>query len=138
MGGVKIAHEVGLLGHSDADVLVHAVIDALAGICLGKDIGMLFPDTDIAYKDADSLKLLYEAGAMVGKAGYIVSNIDTVIIAQIPKFAPHILEMRENIAKTLGLSPDSVSVKATTTEYLGFTGRKEGIAAVAVALVMKK
>jgi 2-C-methyl-D-erythritol 2,4-cyclodiphosphate synthase len=126
------------LGHSDADVLIHAVIDALAGVCLGKDIGALFPDDDQSFRDADSLGLLLKTAGLVRQAGYEVYNIDSVIIAQLPKFAPHIPTMKENIAKTLGVGVDCVSVKATTTEYLGFTGRKEGIAALATALVAKK
>ncbi|MDR2104363.1 MAG: 2-C-methyl-D-erythritol 2,4-cyclodiphosphate synthase [Deferribacteraceae bacterium] len=138
IGGVCIDYEFGLLGHSDADVLIHAVIDAIAGICLNKDKGVLFPDSDPAYKGANSIDLLRKTAFLVDKAGYKVCNIDSTIIAQIPKFTPYIHLMRENIAKALNIETADVSVKATTTEYLGFTGRKEGIAAVANALVIKK
>jgi 2-C-methyl-D-erythritol 2,4-cyclodiphosphate synthase len=138
VGGVQIDYESGLLGHSDADVLAHAVIDAVAGISLKKDIGALFPDTDDSYKGADSMGLLLQTALLSRQAGYEISNIDSVIIAQRPKFAPYIPAMKENIAKALGISVDDVSVKATTTEYLGFTGRAEGIAAFASALLIKK
>ena len=135
LGGVDIPWEKGLLGHSDADVLVHAVMDALLGAaCLG-DIGHLFPDTDPAYDGADSLKLLEEVGRRLEKAGYRVGNIDATILAQRPKLAPHIPNMRENMAARLGISPNQVSVKATTEEGLGFTGAGEGMAAHAVCLL---
>ena len=135
LGGVDIPWEKGLLGHSDADVLVHAVMDALLGAaCLG-DIGHLFPDTDPAYAGADSLKLLEEVGRRLARAGYRVGNIDATVLAQRPKLAPHIVRMRENMAARLGISPDQVSVKATTEEGLGFTGAGQGIAAHAVCLL---
>jgi 2-C-methyl-D-erythritol 2,4-cyclodiphosphate synthase len=125
------------LGHSDADVLAHAVIDAIAGVCLGKDIGALFPDDDPNYKNADSIQLLLQTVILARRAGYYICNIDSVIIAQQPKLAPYIPLMKNNIANALEIDVQDVSVKATTTEYLGFTGRKEGIAALAVALVEK-
>ncbi|MGI5978651.1 MAG: 2-C-methyl-D-erythritol 2,4-cyclodiphosphate synthase [Oscillospiraceae bacterium] len=135
LGGVDIPYEKGLLGHSDADVLVHAVMDALLGAAALGDIGKLFPDTDPAYAGADSLALLRQVGECVRQAGYTVENIDSTILAQAPKLAPHILQMRGNIAAALSLDPDCVSVKATTEEGLGFTGAGEGIAAQAIALL---
>ncbi len=135
LGGVDIPFEKGLLGHSDADVLVHAVMDALLGAaCLG-DIGKLFPDTDPAYAGADSLLLLERVGERLREAGYRVGNLDATILAQRPKLAPHIQAMRENMAARLGISPGQVSVKATTEEGLGFTGTGEGMAAHAVCLL---
>ena len=135
IGGIDIPYEYGLDGHSDADVLVHAVIDALLGAaCLG-DIGKLFPDNDDKYLNADSINLLKEVNILVRKKGYIISNIDSTVIAQAPKLAPYIEPMRLRISDALGISADCVSVKATTEEKLGFTGQKLGIAAHAVALL---
>ncbi len=138
LGGVKIDYEKGLLGHSDADVLVHAIMDALLGAAALGDIGKLFPDTDEKYKGADSLKLLEAVAELLGKNGFAISNIDATVIAQAPKLAPHIEKMRENIAKAAGIGASQVSVKATTEEGLGFSGRKEGIAAQAVAMILRK
>ena len=132
LGGVEIPHDLGLLGHSDADVLLHAVMDALLGAAALGDIGQHFPDTDPAYEGADSKKLLAHVGELLLKEGYVVENIDATIIAQKPKLMPYIRKMEENIADTLRLSPGQVNVKATTEERLGFTGREEGIAAQAV------
>lgn len=137
IGGVEIPHEVGLLGHSDADVLLHAIMDSLLGATALGDIGKLFPDNDNAYKDADSLILLERVGEVISEQGYAVTNIDSTIIAQAPKLAPFIMQMRENIAKALGTDIENISVKATTEEKLGFTGSKEGIAAHAVCLIEK-
>ena len=133
--GVDIPHTVGLLGHSDADVALHALADALLGAAALGDIGHLFPDTDPAYAGADSRVLLRTVASHLHKAGYVVVNVDVTIIAQAPKMAPHIPAMRANIAADLGIGVGCVSVKATTTERLGFTGRGEGIAAQAVALI---
>ena len=135
LGGVDIPHETGLLGHSDADVLTHAVMDALLGAAAMGDIGQLFPDKDPAFAGADSLALLCEVVARLHAAGYTVGNIDCTVLAQAPKLAPHILQMRGNIAAALCVDPGQVSVKATTEEGLGFTGTREGIAAQAVALL---
>lgn len=135
LGGVKIEHTAGLLGHSDADVLVHAVMDALLGAAALGDIGTHFPDSDEGYKGADSIVLLCEVGKIIKNAGYRISNIDSTIVAQAPRLAAHIGKMRENIASALDISIDRVSVKATTEEKLGFTGRLEGIAAHAVCLI---
>lgn len=135
MGGVTIPHDRGLLGHSDADVLLHAISDALLGAAALGDIGKHFPDTDSAYKGADSRVLLRSVVARVHEAGWQVGNIDSTIIAQAPKMAPHIDRMRANIAADCGIVADCVSVKATTTEQLGFTGRGEGIAAQASVLL---
>ena len=137
LGGVDIPYEKGLLGHSDADVLLHAISDALLGAAALGDIGKHFPDTDEAYKGADSLVLLARVGEILKEAGYRPSNIDSTVIAQAPKLAPHIENMRKNIAKTLGIELDAVSVKATTEERLGFTGRGEGISAHAVCIIEK-
>ncbi|PKM59069.1 MAG: 2-C-methyl-D-erythritol 2,4-cyclodiphosphate synthase [Firmicutes bacterium HGW-Firmicutes-4] len=137
LGGVRIAHPLGLLGHSDADVLVHAIIDALLGALALGDIGKHFPDTDGAYKNCDSLLLLEKVGLLVAEKGYRINNIDSTIIAQAPKLAPYIEIMRENIGKTLDLPGDCVSVKATTEEGLGFTGLEQGIAANAVVSLLK-
>ena len=135
IGGVDIPNEKGLDGHSDADVLLHALCDALLGAaCLG-DIGRHFPDTDQRYRGADSRMLLREVSRMVQEAGYRIFNIDATIIAQAPKMAPHIPAMANNIAADLGLSRGQVNIKATTTEGLGYTGRGEGIAAQAVVLL---
>ena len=135
MGGVKIPYEKGLLGHSDADVLAHAVADALLGAAALGDIGGMFPDTDPQYKGADSLKLLSLVAAAVRDSGYTLCNIDATVLAQAPKLKPYILQMRENLANACGLSTDAVSVKATTEEGLGFTGSGEGMAAHAVCLI---
>ena len=137
MGGVDIPHETGLLGHSDADVLCHAVSDALLGAAAMGDIGHLFPDNDPAYKGADSVILLTKVVQALRAEGYRPVNIDATIIAQRPKMMPHIMKMRENISKACGLEVNDVSVKATTEEKLGFTGREEGISAHAVALICK-
>ena len=135
LGGVEIPYEKGLLGHSDADVLLHAVSDALLGAAALGDIGGHFPDTDPRYKGADSLELLRQVGLLLKQAGYTVGNIDATILCQAPKLAPHIPAMRQNIARVLDLPADAVSVKATTEEKLGFTGAGQGIAAHAVALI---
>lgn len=137
IGGVRIEHTHGLLGHSDADVLLHAICDALLGAAALGDIGKHFPDSDPAYKGISSLKLLSHVGDLIKKAGYSIGNIDSTIVAQHPKMSPHIQQMRQNIADTLGISLDRVSVKATTTEHLGFEGREEGISAQSVALIEK-
>ncbi|MBK5072112.1 2-C-methyl-D-erythritol 2,4-cyclodiphosphate synthase [Budviciaceae bacterium BWR-B9] len=137
IGGVRIPYEFGLLAHSDGDVALHALTDALLGAAALGDIGKLFPDTDQAYKGADSRELLREAFRQVKAKGYVIGNVDVTIIAQSPKMAPHIPQMRVNIAEDLGCHMEQVNVKATTTEQLGFTGRKEGIACEAVALLVK-
>ena len=137
MGGVKIPYERGLLGHSDADVLLHAIADALLGAAALGDIGKHFPDSDSAYKGADSRVLLRSVVARVRAAGWQVGNVDATIIAQAPKMAPHIEQMRRNIASDCAVVPDRISVKATTTERLGFTGRGEGIAAQAIATIRR-
>lgn len=135
LGGVDIPHETGLLGHSDADVLVHAAMDALLGASALGDIGKLFPDTNAQYKDISSLILLARVRDAIAAKGYAVENIDVTVIAQRPKLAPHIPQMRENLARVLSLDPDQINVKATTEEHLGFTGREEGIACHAVCLL---
>ena len=135
LGGVDIPYEKGLLGHSDADVLVHAVMDALVGAAALGDIGKLFPDTDERYRGADSIGLLREVGRYLDEKGYRVGNIDCTVIAQAPKLAPYREQMRQNMAQALGIEVDQPSVKATTEEKLGFTGRQEGIAAHAVCLI---
>lgn len=137
LGGVDIPYEKGLLGHSDADVLTHALMDALLGACALGDIGQLFPDSDPAYAGADSLKLLDKVVELLREKGFRVGNVDVTVIAQAPKLAPYVPEMRENLARRLGTGLDRVSVKATTEEHLGFTGRGEGIAAQAVCLVLE-
>ncbi|MCI8388762.1 MAG: 2-C-methyl-D-erythritol 2,4-cyclodiphosphate synthase [Clostridiales bacterium] len=137
LGGVDIPYERGLLGHSDADVLVHAIMDALLGAAALGDIGKHFPDTDPAYSGADSLELARHVARLLAASGYKIGNIDSTIIAQKPKLAPYIETMRENIAAALMLDTDMVSVKATTEEKLGFTGSGEGIAAQAAALIYK-
>lgn len=134
--GVKIPYQLGLLGHSDADVALHALSDALLGAVAMRDIGFHFPDTDPAYKGADSRRLLRRVVEIVREKGYTVGNVDLTIIAQKPKLLPYIEQMQATIAADLGIAPDRVSVKATTTERLGFTGRGEGIAAQASALVV--
>lgn len=135
LGGVHVPCERGLAGHSDADVVAHAVMDAVLGALRAGDIGKLFPDTDPAYEGADSLVLMREVAALVRKRGWRVVDVDCTIAAQAPKLAPHREEMRANMAAALGVPTDSVGVKATTTERLGFVGREEGIAAWAVALL---
>lgn len=135
VGGVDIPYEFGLLGHSDADVLLHAISDAILGAAALGDIGGMFPDTDEKWKGADSLVLLEAVVKRVNDEGYVIENIDSTLIAQQPKMKPHILSMRENIAKACGIDVSQVSVKATTEEQLGFTGRKEGISAHAVVLL---
>ena len=135
LGGVEIPWEQGLLGHSDADVLVHAIMDALLGAAGLGDIGGMFPDTDPAYEGADSLILLERVCDTLSERGYFISNVDATVVAQRPKLSPHIPVMREKLAAAMGLSTDRVNVKATTEEHLGFTGRGEGIAAHAVALL---
>lgn len=137
IGGVTIPYEKGLLGHSDADVLLHAITDALLGAAGEGDIGKHFPDTDPAYKDADSKRLLFDSWKLVEKKGYALGNIDCTIIAQKPKMLPHIEEMRGVIAGIFDVDTDRINVKATTTEKLGFPGREEGIAAQAVVLIEK-
>lgn len=135
LGGVEIPHNVGLLGHSDADVLLHAIMDSLLGASALGDIGKLFPDTDERYKGADSLALLKEVIRVLGENGYKIVNIDSTVIAQSPKLKDYIVKMRENIACACKIDVDRVSVKATTEEHLGFTGRKEGISAHSVCLI---
>ncbi|MCR5344448.1 MAG: 2-C-methyl-D-erythritol 2,4-cyclodiphosphate synthase [Lachnospiraceae bacterium] len=135
LGGVRIEHELGLLGHSDADVLTHAIMDALLGAAACYDIGYHFPDTDERYRGADSLRLLSCVKEIIGEKGYKVGNIDATVIAQRPKLRAYIDGMRKNIADTLEINIDQVSIKATTEERLGFTGREEGIAANAVCIL---
>lgn len=137
IGGVKIPFELGLLGHSDADVLVHAIMDALLGAAAMGDIGTLFPDTDPAYKGADSMKLLECVVAELKNRGYSIGNIDATLIAQRPKIKPYISEMRENIASVCSIDTEFVNVKATTEEKLGFTGNLEGMSAHAVCIISK-
>lgn len=138
MGGVDIPWELGLLGHSDADVLLHAIADAILGAIGEGDIGRHFPDSDAAYKGADSLKLLSQVMKLADSRGYRLGNLDATIIAQLPKMAPHIPAMRTNIAAVLNVLIDQVNVKATTEEGLGFSGRGEGISAHAVVVMMAK
>ncbi len=137
IGGVEIPYEKGLLGHSDADVLLHAISDSLLGAAALGDIGKHFPDTDPEFKGADSLVLLSKVNELLECKGYKVVNVDATVIAQAPKLAPYIIEMRENIAKALKTDVEFISVKATTEEKLGFTGRKEGISAHSVCLIEK-
>ncbi len=137
LGGVQIDHDMGLLGHSDADVLTHALMDALLGALSLGDIGKHFPDTDEKYKGADSLVLLSHVAKLMKEKGYTLGNADCTVIAQAPKLAPHIEKMRENIAKVLGVDICCINIKATTEEKLGFTGRLEGISAHAVCLINK-
>ena len=138
LGGITIPHDRGLLGHSDADVLLHTVTDAALGAIGEGDIGHHFPDTDPAFKDADSAKLLEHVWKLVEEKGYILGNVDCTVMAQRPKLAPYIEPMRNRIAELLNADPSQVNVKATTTEKLGFTGREEGIAALATILLIKK
>ena len=135
LAGVEIPHEKGLLGHSDADVLTHALMDALLGACALGDIGHLFPDDDPAYKGANSLELLNEVAQLLKKKGFLVGNVDVTVVAQAPRIAPFVPAMRQNLSKALGLPIERVCVKATTEEHMGFTGRGEGISAHAVCLV---
>lgn len=137
IGGVEIPYEKGLLGHSDADVAIHALIDAILGALALGDIGAHFPDTDPEWKDVDSRKLLRGVRALIDKEGWAVANADISIIAQAPKMRPYIAEMQARLASDLEIAPEQVSVKATTTEHLGFTGRGEGIASQAVALLFR-
>lgn len=137
VGGVEIPFEFGLAGHSDADVLIHAIIDSISGVALGKDIGNLFPDNDMAYKDIDSKILLEKTCKLIWDKGYSISNIDAEIIAQKPKFAPFIPKMRQIISKIMKIDIDDISIKATTTEKMGFTGRGEGVAAISSSLIIK-
>ena len=138
IGGITIPHEKGLIGHSDADVFLHTIADACLGAIAAGDIGKHFPDTDPAFKDADSAVLLQKVWEFVREQGYELGNLDCTIIAQKPKMAPHIESMRKRISELLETSVDNVNVKATTTEKLGFTGREEGIASQAVVLLQKK
>ena len=138
LGGVKIPFDRGLLGHSDADVLVHAIMDAILGALGMGDIGRHFPDTDEKFKDISSISLLEQVGDMMKKAGYSVGNIDSVIMAEKPKMAPYLENMKTNISKALGIEPSMVNIKATTTEGLGFVGTGQGIAAKAVVLLKAK
>lgn len=138
LGGVEIEHTLGLLGHSDADVLLHAVADALLGAAALGDIGRHFPDTDAAYKGISSMVLLSRVGELLKARGYEIGNIDATIVAQKPKLAPYIMEMNKNIAKTLNTSVDRINVKATTEEQLGFTGAEQGISAYAVVGIDSK
>lgn len=135
LGGVTIPHEKGLLGHSDADVLAHAITDALLGALNLGSLGDHFPDTDPTYKDADSIVLLKEVIRMMGEKGYMIENIDSVVVAQAPKLKPHIADIQSSLAEAMGINTDLVSIKATTTEKLGFEGRKEGISSHAVILL---
>lgn len=137
LGGVQIAHNKSFVAHSDGDVLLHALTDALLGAAALGDIGQHFPDTDPAYKGADSRQLLRKVVALLKHAGWLIGNVDSTVLAQAPKMAPHIISMRENIAADLNIELDQVNVKATTTESLGFVGREEGIAAHAVVMLVK-
>ena len=137
MGGVKIPHSLGLLGHSDADVLIHAICDAILGAANMRDIGFHFPDTAGEYKDIDSKILLKKTVALVREKGYEIGNIDATICAERPKMNPHIPEIQRVLSEVMGIDIDDISIKATTTEKLGFTGREEGISAYAVALIEK-
>ena len=138
LGGVDIPHGLGLDGHSDADVLCHALCDSLLGACGAGDLGKYIPDTDNKWKGVSSLVLLKKSGELVAERGFQISNIDTTIVAQRPKIAPHIESMTTNISKSLKVDPTQINIKATTTERLGFAGREEGIAAYAVALLKTK
>ena len=137
IGGIEIPHDRGLLGHSDADVLIHAIIDSIAGPAFGKDIGMIFPDTEEEYKDIDSKILLARVSEMIYYDDWRISHIDAEIIAQEPKLAPYIPEMQRVLAEIMGIKTTSITIKATTTEKMGFTGRGEGIAALATSLIIK-
>lgn len=135
LGGVEIPHTLGLLGHSDADVLIHAICDAILGAAALGDIGKHFPDNDPNYKNIDSKILLKKCGELIAEKGYRIGNIDSIVVAQKPKIGPYIPVMRQTLAEVLGIEADQVSVKATTTEHLGFEGREEGISAQAVVLL---
>ena len=138
IGGVEIPHDTGLLGHSDADVLIHAIMDSILGALALGDIGKHFPDTSNEFKDANSMKLLECVYKLIDDKGYKIGNIDATIIAQKPKMEPHIKQMRENISKTLKTDIENINIKATTEEGLGFTGKKEGIASQSICLLIKK
>ena len=138
IGGIEIEHDLGLLGHSDADVLIHAICDALLGAANLRDIGFHFPDTDERYKNVDSKILLKETTRLLDKKGYSISNVDATICAERPKLNPHIPAMQATLAPLMNISEDDISIKATTTEKLGFTGRQEGISAYAVCLIEKR
>ncbi|MDT8717302.1 2-C-methyl-D-erythritol 2,4-cyclodiphosphate synthase [Clostridium sp. 19966] len=135
IGGVEINYEKGLLGHSDADVLLHAIMDSILGAAALGDIGKHFPDSDIAYKGISSIELLSKVSKLVNESGYYIVNIDSTIVAQMPKMSPHIYSMRENIAKALNIDINQINVKATTEEGLGFTGNGQGISAQSIALL---
>ena len=137
LGGITIPHTHGLLGHSDADVLIHAICDALLGAAALGDIGRHFPDTSSEFLGIDSCILLHRVVALLNEKGYAVGNVDAIIVAQAPKLSPHIQAMREKLAPIMNVSPDDINIKATTTERLGFEGRKEGISAQAIALIYK-
>ena len=137
LGGILIDHTLGLLGHSDADVLIHALCDALLGAAAMRDIGFHFPDTAAAYKNIDSKILLRDTVALIRERGYEIGNVDVTVCAERPKLNPHIPLMQETLARVMEIDPDDISIKATTTEKLGFTGREEGISAYAVALLQK-
>ena len=136
LGGVEIPHSKGLAGHSDADVLLHAICDALLGACALGDIGQHFPDTDPSYKDVDSRELLREVSRLIAEEGYLIANVDATVVAERPKLASHILSMRNNISEDLQVDVSQVSVKATTSEGIGFEGRKEGMSARSVVLLV--
>ncbi len=138
LGGIEIPHDTGLLGHSDADVLLHSITDALLGALALGDIGSHFPDTDDAYKDADSRKLLRKSYELIQERGYVLSNLDATIIAEQPKLRPYIEEIRESIAGILGCETEDISIKATTSEKMGFAGRGEGMIAQSVVLIHKR
>lgn len=138
VGGIQIEYELGLDGHSDADVLIHAIIDSLIGPALGKDIGQIFPDTDAKYKNIDSKILLKEAAKLVKLEGFEISNIDSQLIGEKPKFKNYIPLMRETLSKILEIEVEDITIKATTLEKMGFTGRGEGLAAIAVSTLIKK
>lgn len=138
IGGIEIPYEKGLLGHSDADVLAHAIMDSILGALASNDIGKHFPDTDMKYKDISSMVLLEKVYNIMDVKGYKIGNIDSVIAAQSPKLAPYILDMRKSIAKVLNTSIDNINIKATTTEELGFVGKKQGISSYSVCLLNKK
>ena len=137
LGGIRIDHTLGLLGHSDADMLIHALCDALLGAAAMRDIGFHFPDTAVAYKNIDSKILLRDTVALIRERGYEIGNVDVTVCAERPKLNPHIPLMQETLARVMEIDPDDISIKATTTEKLGFTGREEGISAYAVALLQK-
>lgn len=137
LGGVEIQHETGLLGHSDADVLVHAIMDAMLGALALGDIGKHFPDTDPKYKGADSIKLLEYVNNLIESKGYKIQNIDSIIVAQSPRMSPHIQDMRKNIAQAINTDIDNVNVKATTEEGLGFTGNRQGISSQAICSLIR-